>query len=57
MLRHWLRQAHATAPSAAQQDQLLSQVEACTTRGHALHLKVGAAYVRREGGVLVFARA
>ncbi len=54
LLRHWLRQAHATAPSAAQLEALLDQVAACTTRGHRIHLKVGAGYVEREGQALTW---
>ncbi len=54
VLRHWLRQAHATAPSAAQLDELLSQIAACTTRGHALHIKIGTGFVQRQGEVLGF---
>ncbi|MES2976292.1 MAG: tRNA lysidine(34) synthetase TilS [Pseudomonadota bacterium] len=54
VLRHWLKQAHATAPSAAQLDELLSQVAACTTRGHGLRIKVGAGYVERQGEFLGF---
>ena len=54
VLRHWLRQHHATTPSAAQLHELLEQVAACTTRGHRLHLKVGQAYVGRRGAHLVY---
>ena len=54
VLRHWLRQHHATTPSAAQLNELLDQVEACTTRGHRLHLKVGQAYVGRNGAHLSY---
>jgi tRNA(Ile)-lysidine synthase len=50
VLRHWLMRAHACAPSAAQLDQLLDQVRACTTRGHRIHLKVGAGLAERQGG-------
>lgn len=57
VLRHWLRTAHATAPSAVQLDELLGQVAACTTRGHGLRLKVGDGFVLREGTRLRFARA
>ncbi|RYY72799.1 MAG: tRNA lysidine(34) synthetase TilS [Comamonadaceae bacterium] len=49
VLRHWLQQAHGVAPSAAQLDQLLAQVAACTTRGHRIHLKVAGGFVEREG--------
>lgn len=48
-LRHWLRQAHGVLPSAAQLDELLDQVQACRTRGHRLHLKVGPGAITRDG--------
>ncbi len=54
VLRHWLRSAHATAPSAAQLEELLDQVAACNTRGHGIRLKVGAGYVERQGQVLTW---
>ncbi len=54
VLRHWLRQHHSTTPSAAQLHELLDQVAACTTRGHRLHLKVGQAYVGRNGAHLSY---
>jgi tRNA(Ile)-lysidine synthase len=49
VLRHWLRQHHATTPSTAQLNELLGQIGACTTRGHRLHLKVGQGFVERAG--------
>ncbi len=49
VLRHWLRSAHRTTPSAAQLAELLGQVLACTTRGHRIHLKVGSGFVVRSG--------
>ena len=52
VLRHWLRLHHSTTPSAAQLNELLNQVVACTTRGHRLHLKVGRGYVLRQGDAL-----
>ncbi|MBK8070856.1 MAG: tRNA lysidine(34) synthetase TilS [Ramlibacter sp.] len=52
VLRHWLRSAHATTPSAAQLDELLDQVADCVTRGHGLRLRVGAGFVERRGPVL-----
>lgn len=52
VLRHWLRQAHQTTPATAQLDELLSQIAACTTRGHRIHLKVGRGFVAREGALL-----
>lgn len=54
LLRHWLRQVHQAVPSAAQLGELLDQVGACTTRGHRIHLKVGAGFVRREGDILTW---
>jgi tRNA(Ile)-lysidine synthase len=52
VLRHWLAQAHNCAPSAAQLDQLLGQVRACTTRGHRIHLKVANGFAERKGDFL-----
>lgn len=54
VLRHWLRGAHATAPSAAQLEELLDQLAACTTRGHGIRLKLGAGYVERQGQALTW---
>ena len=54
VLRHWLRQAYQTAPTAAQMAQLLNQVAACTTRGHQIDMKVGAGQVRRQGDQLAY---
>jgi len=47
VLRHWLRSAFGTVPSAAQLTELLDQVAACTTRGHQIHIKVGTGFVVR----------
>ena len=55
VLRRWLRQQHQTTPSTAQLNELLDQIAACRTRGHRMHLKVGAGFVQREGEGLVFA--
>lgn len=52
VLRHWLRHCHATSASAAQLNELLRQIAACTTRGHRLRLKVGTGYVLRAGDAL-----
>ncbi|HYF18674.1 MAG TPA: ATP-binding protein, partial [Ramlibacter sp.] len=54
VLRHWLRSAHGSAGSAAQLDELLDQVQACTTRGHRVRLKVGTGFVLRDGPRLRF---
>lgn len=49
VLRHWLRTSHQTTPAAAQLAQLLDQVQACITRGHHIHIKVGRGFVVRKG--------
>ena len=51
-LRHWLRSAHDAVPSEAQLLQLLDQLDACSTRGHRIHLKVAGGFVEREGDFL-----
>jgi tRNA(Ile)-lysidine synthase len=55
LLRHWLRAVHGQQASAAQLQELLDQVAACTTRGHHIRLKVGAGHVVRQGAALGFA--
>lgn len=57
LLRHWLTSHHHTTPSTAQLGELLAQVQACSTRGHAIHIKVGAGFVRREAAHLAYAIA
>jgi tRNA(Ile)-lysidine synthase len=54
VLRHWLFTAHHAAPSAAQLEQLLGQIEACTTRGHRIEIRVAAGQVRRDRDVLTY---
>ena len=54
LLRHWLLQAHGATPSAAQLEQLLAQIAACTTRGHKLHLKIANGHVTRAGNTLAY---
>lgn len=51
-LRFWLKQSYQVIPSAAQLGEMQSQITACVTRGHAIHIKVGHGFVRRSGGVL-----
>lgn len=48
-LRHWLRASADVAAATAQLDELLDQIAACTTRGHHIHIKVGAGHVERDG--------
>lgn len=52
VLRHWLLTAHGAVPSTAQLSELLDQIEACTTRGHRIRIKVGAGFAERRGEVL-----
>ena len=54
VLRHWLKVHHQTTPSTVQMSELLSQISACTTRGHQLRLKVGRGYALRDGQVLAW---
>lgn len=52
VLRHWLLVAHQTTPSTAQLTELLDQVEVCCTRGHRIHIKLGAGFAERRGALL-----
>ncbi len=51
-VRHWLNATYGAVPSAAQLAELLDQVDACTTRGHQIRLKVGVGFVERRGAVM-----
>lgn len=53
-LRLWLRRCAGQAPSAAQLDELLDQIDACRTRGHRLHIRVVAGHVVRDAGRLCY---
>jgi tRNA(Ile)-lysidine synthase len=53
-LRHWLRTRHGTQATGAQMDELLDQIEACSTRGHRIRIKVGTGFVERREGSIVF---
>jgi tRNA(Ile)-lysidine synthase len=53
-LRFWLKSSFQVVPSTAQLQELLDQVSACTTRGHRIHIKVGAGFVQRSGPVLTW---
>lgn len=48
-LRLWLRRSAGGAPSEAQLDELLDQIDACRTRGHRLRMRVAAGLVLRVG--------
>jgi tRNA(Ile)-lysidine synthase len=54
VLRHWLKSAYGAIPSAAQLQELQSQVAACTTRGHRIHIKIAGGFVERRGAVLTW---
>jgi tRNA(Ile)-lysidine synthase len=51
-LRYWLKTTHRVAPSAAQLDELQSQIAACTNRGKQIRIKVATGFVERQGEVL-----
>jgi tRNA(Ile)-lysidine synthase len=51
-LRYWLKTTHGMAPSAAQLDELQSQIAACTNHGKQIHIKVASGFVLRQGEVL-----
>ena len=48
VLRHWLQHYCHSSASAAQLQELLGQIAACTTRGHQIRLKVGGGFVQRS---------
>ena len=54
VLRHWLKTRYAVQASTAQLEALQRQIEACTTRGHRIELKVGAGFVQRSGDALAW---
>lgn len=54
VLRHWLLAAHKIQANAAQLEELMNQVAACSTRGHDIRIKVGSGFVERDGECLRF---
>ena len=52
VLRYWLRKVYLAVPSAAQMNELLDQIAACTTRGHKIRIKVAQGFVERKGAQL-----
>lgn len=48
VIRYWLKTHFKTTPSAAQLNELLDQLAACTTRGHQIRIKVGAGFAQRQ---------
>jgi tRNA(Ile)-lysidine synthase len=53
-VRFWLKSRYKTVPSTAQLGELLDQINACTTRGHCIHIKAGSGFVQRSGPVLTW---
>jgi len=56
-LRHWLRTSAGVAAATAQLNELLDQIEACSTRGHRIHIKLGPGHVERVGACLRYTPA
>lgn len=54
LLRHWLHRFHGQSPSQAQLDELQRVIRACRTRGHRIHLRIGAGHVLRQGDALLW---
>ena len=54
VLRYWLKAHFGVIPSAAQLQELQSQVQACVTRGHRISIKVGQGMLLRQGAVLTW---
>jgi tRNA(Ile)-lysidine synthase len=54
VLRYWLKTTHHVSPSAAQLDELQSQLAACTNRGKHIRIKVASGFVERHGEVLAY---
>ncbi len=52
LLRHWLNDTFGVIPNAAQLEELLDQIAACSTRGHRIRMKVGTGLAERRGAEL-----
>ena len=57
LVRHWFKATHGAVPNAAQLQELLDQIAACTTRGHRIHMKVADGFAERSGDVLTWYNA
>ena len=53
-VRYWLKSVYGVIPSAAQLAELLDQIDACTTRCHSIHIKVGMGFVQRSRDALTW---
>ena len=54
VLRYWIKTHCQSSASAAQLQELLSQITACTTAGHQIQIKVGSGFVRRSKAELAW---
>lgn len=54
VLRYWFKERFGVVASAAQLDQLQHQLQACTTRGHSIHIRLGGGFARRVGRLLTW---
>jgi tRNA(Ile)-lysidine synthase len=53
-LRYWLKTSFGAIPSTVQLRELQDQLQACSTRGHRIHIKVANGFVERRGAVLAW---
>lgn len=52
LLRYWLKETYGVSPSASQLAEALRQIDACTTRGHKIHIKLGNGFLVRQEALL-----
>lgn len=52
VLRYWLLQTHGITPTEAQLRELQKLIQACRTRGHQIHCKLGYGFAVRKGPYL-----
>ncbi|MFZ4289070.1 tRNA lysidine(34) synthetase TilS [Variovorax sp. HJSM1_2] len=52
LLRYWLKATYGVSPSASQLAEALRQIDACATRGHKIHIKLGDGFLVRQGALL-----
>lgn len=53
-LRYWLRRGWQVAGSEAQMAELLRQIDACSTRGHRIELRLADGHLRLQDGALQY---
>jgi tRNA(Ile)-lysidine synthase len=54
LLRYWLKTSHSVAPSAAQLDELQSQIAHCTNKGKQISIKLASGTLLRNAHVLQY---